>query len=120
MLAKIVWTIGFLVGTTTHALDLIQYGWFPYEFRPLAWNIYWTSLTFLDPLAAGLIWVRKSWAIALGTLIMATNIAVNSYTLLIGYEEFFFPLLAQSAFAAFVFLTAWRHLRIQTSVQSAK
>ncbi|EAQ28778.1 hypothetical protein NAP1_14303 [Erythrobacter sp. NAP1] len=57
--AKAIWTIGFLVGTTTHTLDLINFGWLPYDFRPLPWNIYWTSLTFLDPLAALLIWLRE-------------------------------------------------------------
>lgn len=120
MLRKIIWTAGFLVGTATHTLDLVQYGLLPYEFRPLPWNIYWTSLTFLDPIAAGLIWINERVALALGTLIMGSNLAVNGYTYLIGYEEFLLPLLAQSAFAAFVFLTASRHWVRHTSDQSSK
>ncbi|MBX7481862.1 hypothetical protein [Qipengyuania qiaonensis] len=109
MIVKVLWSAGFIIGTATHTLDLINYGWLPYEFRPLPFNIYWTSLTLLDPLAALLIWVRESWGIALGIAIMASNVLVNGYTLLIGYDEFFIPLLMQSAFAAFVFFVAWRH-----------
>lgn len=111
MITKVIWTIGFLIGTTTHTLDLITFGWLPYDFRPLPWNIYWTSLTVLDPLAAALIWVRERWGVVLGTAIMASNIAVNGYTLAIGYDAFFFPWLMQSAFGGFVFFTAWRHWR---------
>ncbi|MEM1194538.1 MAG: hypothetical protein AAGH57_00415 [Pseudomonadota bacterium] len=117
-LTKTIWTIGFLIGFITHSLDILQYGWLPYNFRPLGWNLYWTSLTFLDPLAAGLIWVRERWAIILGTAIMASNIAINGYTYLIGYEEFFYPLMMQSAFAGFVFLTASRHWKAQVSISS--
>ena len=111
MIIKVIWTIGFLIGTTTHTLDLITLGWLPYDFRPLPWNIYWTSLTVLDPLAAGLIWVRERWGVVLGAAIMASNIVVNGYTLLIGYDAFFIPWLMQSAFSGFVFFTAWRHWR---------
>ena len=106
---KAIWTIGFLIGTTTHSLDLLNNGWLPYEFRPLPWNIYWTSLTFLDPLAAALIWIRLRPAIVLGVAIMASNIAVNGYTLSLGYDEFFVPLILQASFAVFVFWAAWRH-----------
>jgi hypothetical protein len=109
VVTKLIWTLGFLIGTATHSLDLIYQGWLPYDFRPLPWNIYWTSLTFLDPLAALLIWVRERWGIILGTAIMASNIAVNGYTLAIGFETFLVPWLMQSTFGAFVFFTAWRH-----------
>ena len=112
---KILWTTGFLIGATTHTLDLINFGWLPYEFRPLPWNVYWTSLTFLDPLAAILIWLRVRWAIILGTAIMASNVVVNGYTMLIGFEEFLIPWLLQSAFALFVFSVAWRHWAIRHS-----
>ena len=108
-LTKLIWNVGFLIGTTTHTLDLINYGWLPYEFRPLPFNIYWTSLTFLDPLAALLIWLRERWGVLLGVAIMASNVLVNGYTLLIGYGEFLIPWLLQSAFGLFVFSVAWRH-----------
>ncbi len=106
---KVIWTIGFLIGTTTHSLDLINYGWLPYEFRPLPWNLYWTSLTFLDPLAAILIWFKPRPGIYLGVAIMCSNIGVNGYTLSLGYDEFLGPLMLQAMFAMFVFWTAWSH-----------
>ena len=106
---KIVWTAGFLIGTLTHAIDLVNFGWLPYDFRPLPFNVYWTSLTFLDPLAALLIWVREPWGIALGAAIMSSNVVVNGYTLSLGYGAFFYPVILQSAFALFVFCVAWLH-----------
>ena len=110
-IAKIIWTLGFVIGTITHALDLFHLGWLPYDFRPLPWNIYWTSLTFLDPLAALLIWAKERWGVWLGIAIMSSNVLVNGYTYLIGYEEFAFGLAMQSLFAAFVFFAAWEHFR---------
>ncbi len=109
--AKAIWSIGFLIGTTTHALDIWHGGWLPYDFRPLPWNIYWTSLVFFDPLAALLIWVRERVAILLGCAIMASNVLVNGYTAFIsGYEQFYFGLALQSAFAIFVFVVAFQDL----------
>lgn len=111
-IAKIIWTTGFLIGTITHSLDLFHGGWLPYDFRPLPWNIYWTSLTFLDPLAAALIWVRERWGVVLGTAIMASNVLVNGYTAFgLGYEDFYFGLAFQAVFAVFVLFVAWGHWR---------
>lgn len=113
-IAKIIWSLGFLIGTITHALDVHYNGWLPYDFRPLPWNIYWTSLTFLDPLAALLVWVCERWGVWLGVAIMASNVLVNGYTAFIaGYEEFYLGLALQSVFAAFVFFAAWEHWRVK-------
>ena len=109
MTIRIIWTIGFLIGAVNHILDIVYNFWLPYEFRPLPWNIYWTSLAFLDPLAALLIWVRERLGLMLGMAIMVSNVLVNGYTLLIGYDELLFPFMMQSAFTAFVFFAAWRH-----------
>lgn len=111
-IAKIIWTVGFLIGTITHSLDLYHGGWLPYDFRPLPWNVYWTSLTFLDPLAALLIWVRERCGVVLGVVIMFSKVLVNGYTaLILGYDEFYLGLAFQSVFAAFVFCAAWEHWR---------
>ncbi|MEL6529636.1 MAG: hypothetical protein AAGK01_07325 [Pseudomonadota bacterium] len=111
-IAKIIWSAGFLIGTITHSLDIFHGGWLPYDFRPLPFNIYWTSLTFLDPMAAILVWVRERWAVVLGVAIMVSNVLVNGYTAFIaGYEEFYFGFAFQSAFAAFVLFAAWEHWR---------
>ena len=68
------------------------------------------ALTFLDPLAAVLIWVRERCGVVLGAAIMVSNVLVNGYTaFVVGLEEFYFALSLQSAFAIFVFWIAWRH-----------
>lgn len=111
-IAKIIWSVGFLIGTTTHSLDLFHGGWLPYDFMPMGFNIYWTSLTLFDPLAALLIWVRERWGIVLGMAIMASNVTVNGYTAFIaGNEAFYFSLALQTAFAAFVFFVSLQHWR---------
>ena len=119
-IAKIIWMTGFLIGTTTHALDIFHGGWLPYDFRPLPFNIYWTSLVLLDPLAAILVWLRERWGVVLGIAIMASNVLVNGYTAFIaGYDDFYFSLALQSAFAAFVFFAAWAHWHDNTASQEA-
>ena len=45
----------------------------------------------------------------LGVAIMASNVLVNGYTYLIGYDDFLFSLTLQSLFAVFVFFAAWTH-----------
>ncbi len=116
-ISKIIWTAGFLIGTITHTLDLFYGGWLPYDFMPIGFNIYWTSLTFLDPLAACLIWLWERWGVLLGVGIMGSNVLVNSYTAFVaGYDDFYFSLALQSAFAAFVFFAAWAHWRGNTAL----
>jgi len=112
LVAKIIWSTGFLIGTITHSLDIFHGGWLPYDFRPLPFNIYWTSLVVLDPLAVLLVWMRERWGVILGVGIMASNVLINGYTAIIaGYDEFYFGLTMQSVFAAFVFFAAWEHWR---------
>ena len=113
MILRIIWSTGFLIGTTTHALDLYYGGWLPYEFRPMPFNIYWTSLTFLDPVAAITIWFRPRVAIGLGCVIMASNVLVNGYTaFFVGYPELYLSLTLQSIFAIFVFAASYKLWRI--------
>ena len=108
-IVKVLWSLGFAAGTITHALDIATFGWLPYEFMPLGFNIYWTSLVLFDPLAAMLIWIRPAWALRLGCLIMASDIAVNAWTVFgAGFTEILPSLGFQAIFAAFVFYVAIR------------
>lgn len=110
--AKLIWTVGFLLGAVSHAADVFTYGWMPYEFMPLGFNLYWTSLLFLDPIAALLIWWRPAPALVLGCLIMASDVLVNAWTAFVaGYTELLPSLALQCAFAAFVFYLAIRQKR---------
>lgn len=111
-IAKLIWSTGFLLAAGSHALDILSYGWLPYVFMPLGFNIYWTSLLFLDPLAALLIWFRTGPALLLGCLIIASDVLVNAWTAFVaGYTDLLPGLALQSAFAVFVFYLAIRQKR---------
>jgi hypothetical protein len=62
-----------------HAHDIWQGGWLPYRHAPLAMNCYWTALTALDLIAAGLLfwWPRAGLVFTLA--IIVSDVAVNSY-----------------------------------------
>ena len=70
---------GFAIGTFTHSATLIDAGWLPYRSAPLWMNVYWTALTFLDPLAAALLVVRRRVGLILAIAIMVSDVAINSY-----------------------------------------
>ena len=95
-----------------------NWGWFP-EHLPAASAIYWSSLTFLDPLAAVLLFVRPRIGIALTAAIIVSNVAHNLWftaahplhgSLLEDVTSSFF-MMSQIAFLLFVGATAsmaWR------------
>jgi hypothetical protein len=112
-----VYALGFLFGTWNHVLDLRHGGFLPYTYAPLAFNIYWTGLTVLDPLAALLLFVLPYCGMVLAVLIMVSDLAVNLYAgciLFAGTPMWDATLLSQVAFGFFLFVTvpmAWRRLR---------
>jgi hypothetical protein len=80
-LAVAVLVAGFAIGTVTHTLQLVTRGWVVFDAVPKWMNIYWTSLTFLDPLAAVLLLTSRRAGLALGLSIMVSDVAINSYAL---------------------------------------
>jgi hypothetical protein len=112
-----VYALGFLFGTWNHVLDLRHGGFLPYTYAPLAFNIYWTSLTVLDPLAAFLLFKLPYCGMVLAVLIMVSDLAVNLYAgciLFPGTTILDTTLLSQIGFGVFLFVTvpmAWRRLR---------
>lgn len=74
---QVVWIAGFLVGTTSHVLDLIAGGADTYGAFPPALRAFWLSLTVLDPVTALLLLVRKRAGIILGVVVILTDISVN-------------------------------------------
>ena len=48
--ALTVYLAAFGIATARHASDILRKGWLPYDFAPQPLNVFWTSLTFLDPL----------------------------------------------------------------------
>jgi len=116
-----IYTIGFLYGTKNHIQDIIRDGLGGYLYVPLPVNIYWTSLTVLDPLVVILLIYFPFWGMSLAIFIMASDITVNSaVTLYYFLQTGMFAngrLGLQIAFGLFVFLTvpfAWKRIaRVQ-------
>lgn len=109
---KGLWTGGFALGAASHAREILVGGWLPYDFMPLGFNLYWTSLLPLDLAAAVLIWYRVRAALLLGTAIMVSDVAVNSWTVWVaGYEELLPSLMLQSGFALFVLIVSFHCFR---------
>jgi hypothetical protein len=121
---RIVWAIfaiyifGLSNGTTNHIVDIIHDGLLGYQYVPFPVNIYWTSLTILDPLAILLLLFFPFVGVVLSVLIMAMDIPVNlSVTLYYYFQTGAFSdgrLFLQIAFGLFVFLSvpaAWKRIK---------
>lgn len=112
-LVIVIYIIALAVGTSTHINDIVTNGILPYRNAPMWLNIYWTTLTLLDPLAILLLCIRLRAGVFLTLATMVTDVAFNSYAGLVIWKISFFqnvPLLLQAAFLAFVVLTAPRLL----------
>jgi len=105
-----IYIFGFSYGTRNHVLDIMEDGFLGYGYAPLPINIYWTALTFLDPLAILLLLFYPLAGIVLFVWIMITDIAVNSSVTLYYYLQAgtvsLDGLPLQIAFGIFVFITA--------------
>lgn len=100
----IVFSLCLIGGGTTHVIDIISGGIFPYHGVPYAINVFWTSLAILDFAAVVLLWARSNLGLLLTTAIMLVDVAVNSYAsygLGIAFQSFA-PLQAQTLFLGFV------------------
>jgi hypothetical protein len=106
-----VYTLGFLVGTYTHARGILGKGFLAAPV-PISIGVYWDVLTLLDPLTVLLLWWRPKAGLWLAVAIMGSDISVNTLVYLAGY---FGPPIAhmvplslfdQALFGLFVFVTA--------------
>jgi hypothetical protein len=121
-----VYIFGFAYGTRNHVVDILADGWLGYDYVPLPINLYWTLLTFFDPLAILLLLSFPFAGILLSVLVMASDIAIN-----IGVTVYFYyqtgmvtldRLPLQIAFGMFVFLTspiAWKTVKRSSRDRSA-
>lgn len=80
------YVIAFAVATICHLFDIARGGWLPYAKYAPGLNVFWTSLTFLDPLAIVLLLKRRRAGLCLALLIITADVAVN---LTVGLREFF-------------------------------
>ncbi|MCW4385577.1 hypothetical protein OH146_07295 [Salinibacterium sp. SYSU T00001] len=120
---RLLWMAGFLIGTTTHVIDLAVGGLGVYAGFPAAVQVFWISLTLLDPLMVLLLALGRRAAIPLGVAIMVADVAVN-VSVAIAYELPFeppYPVLLQCAFGLFVVFTApslWKRFGLRTRTVS--
>jgi hypothetical protein len=109
------WVCAFVVGTVSHVLDIVQGGWLPYSRYALGLNLFWTALTFVDPLAALLLVYRRRAGVYVALSIISIDVAVNAA---VGLGEFvksghftFWGLSTQVPVGVFMWITApilWR------------
>ena len=110
---QVVWVTGYLIGTTTHVVDLIIGGSNTYEAFPLGLRLFWMSLTLLDPLVVVLLMLRRRAGVVLGLAVILADIAVNWTVFFTIGGHSLFGVVNQTAFAIFLVATAgvlWRWL----------
>ena len=113
---RVLWVVGFLVGTTTHVTDLVLDGTDVYSRFPTAARLYWVALTLFDPLAIVLVILRLRAGVVLAVVIMVSDVAVNS-VMVATHGLPVFGLVNQILFGLLVAATApllWRWSRQRT------
>jgi hypothetical protein len=116
LVLRIVYALCLLAGASTHLRILVAHGllW-DYAGVPAFTRVFWTSLTFLDPLAAILLFLKPRLGLALTVGIIVVDVAHNAWFYahaglpFRGYLNWMF--VSQVVFLLFVLLTiriAWR------------
>jgi hypothetical protein len=78
---RAIWAACLLLAAGNHAYILLKHG--------LTWDygvggasaLYWTSLTFIDPTIAALLFARPRWGVAATLLLMLSNVTHNLWVL---------------------------------------
>lgn len=111
-----VWIIGFLIGTTSHVVDLAAGGLETYAEFPTVLRVFWVSLTILDPITVILLALRRRAGIVLALAVILSDIAVNWTVFLAIADSPLVGVVNQTLFAAVLFSTApvlWRWFATQ-------
>ena len=111
-----IYVLGFAIGTTTHALDLLNHGLILNKNVPTWKNIYWVSLTFLDFLAIILILRSIVPALIISNLIIVSDVLINTNGLT--FERFGnsddYKIVLQIIFGLYILSTTPIILRLHT------
>ncbi len=78
-LIYIIYIICFIIATSTHIMSIISNGFIPNFNKPLWVKIYWTSLTFADPLAILLLLMSVKKGLILYAIIIISDVIINLY-----------------------------------------
>jgi hypothetical protein len=105
------------IGTCTHVENCWRAGYLPLPRQPFVFNLYWTSLTLFDPLAAVLLVLRPRAGLVMSAIIMLSDIAINAYAFRpSGALSMEWPFWLQVTFASFLLVASpycWRSLRLR-------
>lgn len=107
----VVWIVGFLIGTTTHLLDLIAGGLETYAGFSPALRLFWVSLTVFDPVAVVLLALKRPAGVVVALVIILVDIAVNWTVVVTIAGVPMFAVVTQTLFAVVLLTTAptlWR------------
>ena len=118
----VVWILGFLVGTTTHIMDLVAGGVEPYAGFPAGVRLFWVTLTVLDPLTIMLLALRRRAGIVLALAVILADIAVNWTVFATIGGLAIYGVVNQTLFAIVLVSTAsilWRWFRSRREVGTA-
>lgn len=119
-LILIIYVLSFLGATYNHITDIAKYGWFPYTGIwgvPESMNIYWTLLTFLDPIAIIVLLFSIKTGLGFYFFVMISDVTVNLLANTFYWKQPFFQsygLILQISFLIFLTLTApivWKYTR---------
>ena len=103
---QVLWIVGYLIGTSTHTIDLLLGGTNTYSSFPDPLRLFWTSLTVLDPLVVVLLVLQKQVGVVLGVVVIVVDVGVNAtvYATIGGLT--LFGLLCQTLFGILILTTA--------------
>ena len=115
-------SIGMLMGTSTHVMWAMENGFLSKNYNAnLFSTLFWDSLTFLDPLAAALLFIKPKAGVYLTLLIISVDVIHNNlfywkelYTQSLGLNEWvstYWMILGQIIFAIFVVSTLKSNLK---------
>jgi hypothetical protein len=111
-LLRVIYAICLLGGMSTHVATLWQHGLFwDYGGVPLLTRVYWTLLTFLDPLAAILLFVYPRVGLFATLAIISTDVAHNLWFCAHYHTPLNWMIASQCTFLVFVlvsFPSVWR------------
>ena len=122
--------VAMLMGTSTHVAWAVNNGFLSENYNaPLPHMLFWDSLTFLDPIAAILLFIRPRTGLILTLIIILADVAHNNlyyfeelYTTDINLSEWlikYWMILGQILFAIFALLTFKKCLNDINSVTSS-
>lgn len=85
----IIYIFAYLGATYNHVSDIVKYGFFAYqkvnENVPIFLNIFWTLLTFFDPLAITLLLFTTYYGLLVYGLIIVSDVILNYYFVITTY-----------------------------------